>query len=147
MGEQIACSCCGSTDGKHKHKCCRHFMKQDSIIQGCSITGYVFSGDADVNQCSRFALSPEILECRLKIAQEAWNALLPKQKSLLKLGLSGSTVYKVTEFMMSDDLDEAECLEWLKENIWMIEDSAALNEVTHVLRVNGYFGKTGSNAG
>lgn len=44
------------------------------------------------------------------------------QLSLIGLGLSRMAAISMSEVIMSDSLDEGQCLNWLQENNWMIED-------------------------
>lgn len=48
------------------------------------------------------------------------------QLSLMGLGLSRSSAIAISELIVEDNFNEAECIEWLQRNDWMTEDMAEI---------------------
>ncbi len=110
---------------------------------------------ADVEEIARFQ-APKYLSCyvdllRVYLQQIGRDDLIERllelnillefgvsqttQLSLMGLGLSRSSAIAISEYITGDSLNEAACMQWLKENNWMAEDMPEIikREITILL--------------
>jgi replicative superfamily II helicase len=110
----------------------------------------------DVEEYARFK-APKFLSCyvdvlKLHIIQSGREDLLERildlnlllefgvshttQLSLVGLGLSRSSAVALSEFITKDNLDEEQCLDWLKNNDWITEDMSEIvrREISTLLK-------------